>query len=104
MFQYIQQMFPVHFHRRDQQSLIRRVNATQGWPERDHIQVRILSQEQSTFQSGMNRTNHRLLTEETLVALDGDAKDLGMRIWFLSGIAVSRFRSKPTQAEDSRDN
>lgn len=39
--------------------------STEGWAERNHVQIRIFVQEQSAFQTGMYCTHYGLFTEES---------------------------------------
>ena len=59
----IQQMFPELIYRRNQHPLIGRVHTLQSRTKGNHIQCRVLIEEQTAFQSGMDSFHLGIYTE-----------------------------------------
>ena len=65
----VEEVVPNHLDGGDVQTLVRRVDTTQGGAEADHVEVRVALGEEAALQTGMDATNHRHLAEELLVGI-----------------------------------
>lgn len=67
--EHIEQQSPELIYSSYLESLVRRVNASQGWAKRDHLEVWILLKEESTLKARVYSANLRLYAKQRVVAL-----------------------------------
>lgn len=81
------QVIPEFLDRRNVHLLIGRVYAAQRRSERNHVQLRILGQEQSTFETGMYGLYGGRDAIQLFISLHGNIEQRRFEIGFPAGIA-----------------
>ena len=80
-------------------SFVWRMNTSQCRTSREHIQMRILFEEQTTFQTCMDSLYLRFNTEQLLITFHSHLQDRRRRIRFPTWIAITGLHFCTTQLE-----